>query len=120
MLAFAFASAGVYAAVLRSGRGLDRLAIAQLLVDQATWTVLVYLTGGATSGATSFYGLTCVTGAALAGLRGAAIAAISGGALYVGLVSCWLVAGFRRRQINPPLCILCPEARSLTTCSSRS
>lgn len=96
-LAFAFASAGVYAAVLRSGRGLDRLALAQLLVDQATWTVLVYLTGGATSGATSFYGLTCVTGAALAGLRGAAIAAISGGALYVGLVT--LLA---RRWLPPP------------------
>ena len=40
-LAFAFASAGVYAAVLRSGRGLDRLALAQLLVEQATWTALV-------------------------------------------------------------------------------
>jgi len=56
-------------------------------VDQVTWTVLVYLSGGATSGATSFYGLTCVTGAALAGLRGAAVAALSGGALYVGLVT---------------------------------
>ena len=86
-LAFAFASAGVYAAVLRTGRGLDRLALAQLVVDQITWTVLVYLSGGATSGATSFYGLTCVTGAALAGLRGAAVAALSGGALYVGLVT---------------------------------
>lgn len=86
-LGFAFASAGVYAAVLRTGRGLDRLALAQLVVDQITWTVLVYLSGGATSGATSFYGLTCVTGAALAGLRGAAVAAVSGGALYVGLVT---------------------------------
>lgn len=96
-LAFAFASAGVYAAVLRSGRGLERLAIAQLVVDQLTWTVLVYLSGGAASGATSFYGLTCVAGAALSGLRGAGVAAVSGGALYVTLV-----AMLERRWLAPP------------------
>lgn len=96
-LAFAFASAGVYAAVLRSGRGLELLALAQLVLDQATWTVLVYLSGGAASGATSFYGLTCVAGAALSGLRGAAVAAVSGGLFYIGLVT--LLAG---RWLVPP------------------
>lgn len=96
-LGFAFASAGVYAAVLRTGRGLERLALAQLIVDQATWTVLVYLSGGAASGATSFYGLTCVAGATLAGLRGAAVAAVSGGAFYVGLVTF-----LERRWLAPP------------------
>ncbi|MBK9000262.1 MAG: two-component sensor histidine kinase [Myxococcales bacterium] len=96
-LAFAFASAGVYAAVLRSGRGLELMALAQLVVDQATWTVLVYLSGGAASGATSFYGLTCVAGAALSGLRGAAVAAVSGGLFYIGLVT--LLA---RRWLLPP------------------
>lgn len=96
-LAFAFASAGVYAAVLRSGRGLELMALAQLVVDQATWTVLVYLSGGAASGATSFYGLTCVAGAALSGLRGAAVAAVSGGLFYIGLVT--LLA---RRWLVPP------------------
>lgn len=97
-LAVAFASAGVYAAVLRSGRGLERLALAQLVVDQVTWTVLVYLSGGAASGATSFYGLTCVAGAALAGLRGAGVAAASGGVLYVGLVT-----ALERAWLRPPL-----------------
>jgi len=96
-LAFAFASAGVYAAVLRSGRHLEWLASAQLVVDQATWTVLVYLSGGAVSGATSFYGLTCVAGAVLTGLRGAGVAAFSGGLLYVTLVGL-----LERRWLAPP------------------
>ncbi|MBK7586467.1 MAG: two-component sensor histidine kinase [Myxococcales bacterium] len=86
-LGFAFASAGIYAAVLRAGKRLELLALAQLVIDQATWTVLVYLSGGAASGATSFYGLTCVAGAALAGLRGATVAAASGGAFYIGVVT---------------------------------
>jgi signal transduction histidine kinase len=86
-LAGAFALAAVYAVVLRAGRFLERLADAQLILDQATWTVVVYLTGGAASGATSFYGLTCLVGASLAGLRGAAIAALSGGLFYGGLVT---------------------------------
>src|SRR4051794_13546663 len=55
VVAASFALAGVYAAVLRTGRGLVGLATAQLVLDQATWTILVYLTGGAASGATSFY-----------------------------------------------------------------
>src|SRR5690349_76211 len=66
-----FALAGVYAVVLRSGRFFERLADAQIVFDQLTWTVVVYLTGGATSGATSFYGLSCLVGASLSGLRGA-------------------------------------------------
>ena len=81
-VAFAFALAGLYAAVLRTGRGLERLATAQLVLDQATWTVLVYLTGGAASGATSFYGLTCLLGAFLVGLGGATIAALAGVTCY--------------------------------------
>lgn len=85
-VAAAFALAGVYAAVLRTGRGLAHLATAQLVLDQATWTVLVYLTGGAASGATSFYGITCLLGAFLVGLRGATAAAIAGVACYAILV----------------------------------
>jgi len=90
-LAGAFACAGVYAAILRSGRGLTVLAGAQLLVDQLTWTIIVYLSGGTSSGATSFYGLTCLVGAMLLGLRGAALAAVSGAACYVILVACLLL-----------------------------
>ena len=72
----AFALAAIYATVLRSGKHLRRLAEAQLVLDQLTWTAIVYVSGGATSGATSFYGLTCLVGAILIGLRGAAIAAV--------------------------------------------
>ena len=36
-------------------------------LDQLTWTAIVYVTGGATSGATSFYALTCLVGAILVG-----------------------------------------------------
>jgi signal transduction histidine kinase len=81
-LAAAFALAGVYAALLRRGRGLELLASTQLVLDQVTWTVLVYVTGGLSSGATSFYGLTCLLGAFLIGERGAAIAGVAGVACY--------------------------------------
>jgi two-component system sensor histidine kinase HydH len=84
-IASAFALAGVYAAVLRSGKRLADLAYAQLVLDQLTWTAIVYVSGGASSGATSFYALTCLVGAILVGLRGAAIAAGSGVVFYGGL-----------------------------------
>lgn len=78
----AFALAAFYAAVLREGRHLSALATAQLVLDQITWTAIVYVSGGVTSGATSFYGLTCLVGAVLIGLRGAALAAVSGVSVY--------------------------------------
>ncbi len=77
-----YALATAYAAVLRWGKHLRKLAIAQIVVDQLTWTVLVYVSGGATSGATAFYGLTCLSGAILMGLGGATIAAVVGTAAY--------------------------------------
>ena len=55
------------------------------------------MSGGATSGATSFYGLTCLVGAILVGIRGAAMAALSGVAVYV-----LLCAGFAFKWIHPP------------------
>ena len=85
-LAAAFALTVLYALILRTGRHLTALATAQLVGDQAAWTVLVYLTGGASSGATSFYGLTCLLGAFLTGFGGAALAGGAGAALYVILV----------------------------------
>src|SRR5687768_17217370 len=68
------------------GRALPLLGDAQLVLDQAAWTVVAYLTGGAVSGAVSFYGLSCLVGAALSGSRGAAVAAASGIASYSTLV----------------------------------
>ncbi|MBI5533428.1 MAG: two-component sensor histidine kinase [Deltaproteobacteria bacterium] len=77
-LACGFALAGIYAAVLRSGKKLQELAYAQLIFDQCTWTALVYVTGGANSGASSLYGLTVLTGAILDGLPAAAFAGAVG------------------------------------------
>ena len=93
----AYALAAVYATVLRSGKHLRRLAEAQIVLDQLTWTAIVYVSGGPTSGATSFYGLTCLVAAILAGLRGAAMAAVSGIAIYL-----LLCVGFASEWIHPP------------------
>ena len=92
-----FALAAVYAAVLRQGQRLVELSYAQLVLDQLTWTSIVYVTGGATSGATTFYALSCLVGAILIGLRGAATAAASGVVVYGALC-----AGFRYEWILPP------------------
>jgi signal transduction histidine kinase len=86
VLCVSFALAGIYAAVLRSGKFIEPLAHAELVLDQLTWTVVVYLSGGASSGATSFYGLSCLVGAILIGLRGAALAGITGGLCYAALL----------------------------------
>jgi two-component system sensor histidine kinase HydH len=95
-LAFSFGASALYAALLRQGKNTRRLNDIQLTVDQLTWSVFVYLTGGATSGAVSFYGLTCVMGAMLSGARGALVACLTGGGFYaalsVGLHRGWLPA----------------------------
>jgi two-component system, NtrC family, sensor histidine kinase HydH len=77
-----FALAGLYAAALRAGKYLYELAWTQIALDQLTWTAIVYVSGGAASGATSFYALTCLVGAVLVGLRGALGAAALGIAAY--------------------------------------
>ncbi len=92
-----FAAAVVYAALLRTGRRLLQLAWAQILVDQLTWTAIVYVSGGVTSGATSFYALTCLVGAVLVGLRGAAVAAALGIGIY-GVLGAALHFGW----VQPP------------------
>lgn len=96
-LAVSFALAAVYAAVLRSGRAFERLADVQLVLDQLTWTAVAYLTGGASSGATSFYGLSCLVGAGLTGMRGAGVAGVSGWAFYGALV-----IALQRGWLRPP------------------
>jgi signal transduction histidine kinase len=86
LLVVSFGLAGGYAVVLKTGRGLGLLADAQIVFDQLTWTVVAYLSGGASSGAASLYGLSCLVGAALSGSRGAALAAASGVVSYASLV----------------------------------
>lgn len=96
-LAVAFAVTAVFAALLRRGRGLARLAALQLVVDPMLWTMIVYLSGGPSSGATSLYGLSCLTGALLTGFRGAALA-------FSVSVICFitLLAGLHAGWIAPP------------------
>lgn len=86
-LGLSFALTGVYAALLRTGKHLQALAYTQLIVDQPIWTVIVYLSGGVTSGATSFYGLSCVAAAILVGTRGAALAAVAAAISYLTLAT---------------------------------
>jgi signal transduction histidine kinase len=92
-----FAQAVAYAAMLREGKRLQELAWAQIVVDQLTWTAIVYVSGGAASGATSFYALTCLVGAVLVGQRGAAAAAATGIGVYA-----LLCAGFHFGWVHPP------------------
>jgi signal transduction histidine kinase len=112
-LGVSFGLAATYAALLRAGRGLDRMADVQLVLDQATWTMVAYLTGGATSGATSFYGLSCLVGASLTGMRGAALAAVSGGFFY-GALATSLYKGWLSPPPDQPLSLYAlslPELR---------
>jgi signal transduction histidine kinase len=86
-LLVAFGLSGLYAWFLREAKHLHLLVNVQLVLDQAIWTVMVYLSGGATSGATSFYGISCLFGAVLSGFRGAALAAASAAVCYLGLIA---------------------------------
>ncbi len=97
-LVAAFAAALVFAVLLRRGRALERVALAQLVTDQITWTAFVYITGGVASGGTSLYGLTCLSGAILLGLRGAIVAAVSGVSAYA-----LLCVGFVTRVLPRPV-----------------
>lgn len=92
-----FAQAVVYAAVLRTGRHLQGLAWAQIAIDQLTWSAIVYVSGGAASGAVSFYALTCLVGAVLVGQRGSAFAAALGIGIYGALC-----AALHYQWILPP------------------
>src|SRR5262245_53303650 len=77
-----YAASATYYFALRSRRRVVTLAFAELIVDQATYTALIYVTGGATSGATALYGLTCLLGAILIGPRGPFVAAVAGALFY--------------------------------------
>jgi signal transduction histidine kinase len=96
-IGFGFALAAVYGAVLRSGRRLAELAWSQIVLDQITWTAIVYVSGGVSSGATSFYALTCLVGAILIGRRGAFLAAVLGIGIYATLC-----AAFHFGWVQPP------------------
>ncbi|CAN5480334.1 hypothetical protein BH09MYX1_BH09MYX1_48130 [soil metagenome] len=97
-IALAYAISALEAFMLRRKRERRWLPYAHIVVDQLLWTAIVYVTGGAASGATSFYGLSVLVGAIVAGLRGAATAALVGYALYA-----LLCAAFAFRIVLPPI-----------------
>ena len=82
--------AALYFAALRRRTYMVELAFAALVVDQATWTALIYVTGGATSGATALYGLTCLAGAISIGPRGPSVAALAGVVFYLLLCAAFV------------------------------
>lgn len=90
-LAVAFALSAVYGWFLRTRTHLERLVRVQIVLDQLIWTVVVYLSGAATSGATSLYGVTCILGAMLSGMRGSALAAAAAALSYLCLVGSMLM-----------------------------
>lgn len=93
----AYVIAAIYAAMLRAGKALTAVARVQLVTDQITWTALVYITGGPQSGATSLYGLTCLSGAILLGVSGGLVAALSGAGAFL-----LLCGGFALGLVRPP------------------
>ncbi len=97
-IAVAYALSAIEATLLRSGKRVRGLAYWHVALDQCLWTSIVYVSGGASSGATSFYGLTVLVGAVLVGTRGAAFAAAFGYLLYV-----LLCLGFFTHAILPPV-----------------
>ncbi|MET0591242.1 MAG: two-component sensor histidine kinase, partial [Polyangiaceae bacterium] len=84
-LAATYLWAAVFFASLHRRKLLVELTFLELVVDQATWTALIYVTGGATSGATALYGLTCLAGAISIGPRGPFVAALSAVLFYLML-----------------------------------
>jgi len=96
-VAAAYGLTGLYAAALRIGRGLEAVAVVQMMVDHVVWSAIVYISGGVASGATSLYGLTCLTAAVLLGMRGALLALLTGASAYLAL-SCAFIYGY----VYPP------------------
>lgn len=101
-IAAGFALAAGYAALLRRSRDVHGLAWAQIAFDQLTWTAIVYVTGGPSSGATSLYALTCLVGAVLVGVRGAVASAGMGIGLYALLCVAFHLGWVHAPPDQPP------------------
>lgn len=91
-IAGAFAISALFGLFLRRGKHLAAVARTQLVADPLLWTVIVYISGGASSGATSLYGLSCLAGAVILGRQGALIAALSS-AIFYSLLCTAFMAG---------------------------
>ena len=91
-IAVGFVLAGLTAAALRRHWRLGALSYALLVSDQITWTAIAYVSGGVASGATSFYGLTVVIGAVVAGVPGVLVAGATA-AILLNLMAGGLATG---------------------------
>jgi signal transduction histidine kinase len=96
-----YAVAGACFLALRRDFQLDKLGYLEIVFDQAAWTALIYVTGGAASGATALYGLTCLAGAVLIGPRGPLVAAATGALFYL-LLCAGFIAGWLRVPPDQP------------------
>lgn len=67
---------------VRGGRRLREFALAQIFLDQALTTFVVFLTGGVVSGATSLYGVICLLGGLMLGVQGVFAASLAGGVFF--------------------------------------
>ena len=85
------------AVALKADKALAAVAFVQIVGDQIILTLLAYLSGGATSGATSLYGLACIVGAILEGYRGAIVAGVSAIVAYSLMLS-----GLSLGWLSPP------------------
>lgn len=86
-VAGAYALAAVYTTLLSRGKYLVQVAYAQIVTDQLVWTAIVYITGGATSGGVSLYGLTCFAAAVALGRRGAVVGLVGALICYIALTA---------------------------------
>ena len=84
-VALGYAGAATVAVAIRLRRSLVPAAYAQLVLDQAMWTAIAYVSGGVASGAASFYGLTCVVGAVVTGVRGVVVAAAAAAGMFTAM-----------------------------------
>jgi two-component system sensor histidine kinase HydH len=86
ILGFAYASAVLQYWVSGRKKHLFSVALALLVLDQALFAGVSFLTGGVSSGATSLFGVTCIAGGLLLGMHGALTAALSGGVFFSLLI----------------------------------
>lgn len=86
ILVVAYTSAFLQYWVSTQRRRLFAVALVLLVLDQALFAAVSFLTGGVSSGATSLFGVTCLVGGLLLGMPGALTAALSGAVFFNVLV----------------------------------
>lgn len=86
VLGIAYVSAILQYWASRKRYKMYRVALGLVVLDQALFGAIAYVTGGVASGATSLLGIACLVGGLLLGVPGAVTAAIAGGIFFSLLV----------------------------------